>query len=310
MSYIKSTNDCGGDLGHKVGHGMIHISVVIPFYNAERHIEQCIESILSQSYPREHYEIIMVDNNSTDKSAAIVRRYYPRVKLISEDKQGAYSARNKGLGEAKGEIIAFTDPDCAPSRDWLQEIATAMDSSNVDIVIGRHEFFRDGFVLSMLEAYENEKNKYVFNSKIEELYYGHNNNMAVRKKLFNQIGPFVERSRGSDTIFVRQCVERYSYNVIGYYQKIRVRHMEIDCLHNYLRKVYIHSASRRKYRHIAYVKSLTNWDRFLVFLRTIKSQRYSLAKSAFLFGLLSIGLMYWNLGSIIAAWSSERESAS
>jgi glycosyltransferase involved in cell wall biosynthesis len=198
---------------------MIHISVVVPFFNSERYIGECVEGLLSQTYPMEHYEIVMVNNNSTDASAHIVKRY-PRVKLVHEGKQGAYAARNRGIKEANGEIIAFTDPDCMPYGDWLREIEAAMVHPDVGIVIGSHRFARDSFFLSMLADYQNEKNNYVLNSEIKELCYGHTNNMAVRKKLFDEIGPFVDRSRGSDTIFVRRCVERYSCNVVHYSPRI------------------------------------------------------------------------------------------
>ncbi len=96
---------------------MIHISVIVLFYNAERYIAGCIEGLLSQSYPLEQYEILMVDNNSMDASAKIVKKY-TCIKLVSEGKQGAYAARNRGLQEAKGGIIVFTDPDCVPFSNW------------------------------------------------------------------------------------------------------------------------------------------------------------------------------------------------
>jgi len=288
---------------------MIYISVIVPFYNADRYIVGCVEGLLSQNYPLEHYEIIMVDNNCTDDSAKIVKRY-PSVKLFSEEKQGAYAARNRGVREAKGEIIAFTDPDCVPSSDWLQKIAAAMVYSDVGIVIGSYQLARDSFFVSMLADYENEKNNYVLNGNIKELYYGHTNNMAVRKKLFDEIGAFIERPRGSDTIFVRSCVDRYSCEVVRYCPELRARHMEIDSLSRYFRKVFIYGDSRRKYRHIAYVRPLTNWERFLVFRRTVRTNGYSWIKSAILFGLLAIGLICWVLGSMNAAWSLKRKVAS
>ena len=67
---------------------MIQVSVVVPFYNSERYIADCVEGLLSQEYTAENYEIIMVDNNSTDASAEIVSRY-PRVKLVTEERKGA-----------------------------------------------------------------------------------------------------------------------------------------------------------------------------------------------------------------------------
>jgi len=71
------------------------LSVVIPFHGAERWIERCVEGVLSQAYPREAYEVLLVDNNSSDGSAGIVERY-PGVTLLHEPAQSAYAARNRG----------------------------------------------------------------------------------------------------------------------------------------------------------------------------------------------------------------------
>lgn len=288
---------------------MTYISVIVPFYNSEQHIAQCIEGLLSQEYPLENYEIIMVDNNSTDASAEIVRRY-PRVKLVSEKKQGAYSARNRGLKEAKGEIIAFTDPDCVPFSEWLQTISTAMSHPDVVVVIGSHQVDVDSPFLSLLMAYENERNNFVFNSKIKELYFGHTNNMAVRERVFDKVGQFVERYRGADTIFVRRCIESYSCEAIRYLPAMRVRHMEIDSLARFYHKSLIYGRSRGSFRHIVHLRPLNVKERLLIFRRTIQSQKYSRAKSALLFILLIVGLVYWNLGGISAKWNSERETLS
>jgi len=100
---------------------MPFITVIIPFFNAEQYIEKCIQSLLAQSYSQDSYEIIMINNNSTDASSAIVQRY-PEITALEEKKQGSYAARNLGILRAKGEIIAFTDSDCVPHVDWLQHI--------------------------------------------------------------------------------------------------------------------------------------------------------------------------------------------
>lgn len=103
----------------------IDISVVVPFYNAEKYIEKCAEALLTQSYPTTRYEIIMVDNNSTDRSVDLIKKY-PRIKLLSQQKQGSYAARNQGVAASKGTILAFTDADCVPSSDWLQKTRAAL----------------------------------------------------------------------------------------------------------------------------------------------------------------------------------------
>src|SRR5262245_52136328 len=248
---------------------MIRISIVIPFHNSEKYITECIEKLLSQNYPVEHYEIMMVDNNSTDLSADIVGRY-THVKLVSEKKQGAYAARNRAVREAQGGIIAFTDADCAASCNWLQEIESAMGDPQVGIAIGSYQLASDSFFLSLLEDYENEKNNYIFNSEIKELYYGYARNMIVRRSLFSELGLFVERNRGSDVIFVQKCIDRYSCAAVRYFPQVQVRHLEIETPSQYFHKVFIYGSSSQRYAQIVGTRPLTIRERFLVFRRTVR----------------------------------------
>ncbi len=94
------------------------VSVVIPAYNEEPYIAACIESLLNQEEPA--YEIIIVDNNSTDKTKEIAEKY--SVKIVSEKKQGITFARNKGFELATGDIIARTDADTRVRKDWIKKI--------------------------------------------------------------------------------------------------------------------------------------------------------------------------------------------
>jgi cellulose synthase/poly-beta-1,6-N-acetylglucosamine synthase-like glycosyltransferase len=97
------------------------VSVVVPAYNASRTIGLCVEALLNQDYPKDHYDIIVVDNRSTDDTREIVRRYPVRL-LEERDRQSSYAARNRGLRAACGELIAFTDSDCIPDRQWLRQL--------------------------------------------------------------------------------------------------------------------------------------------------------------------------------------------
>lgn len=278
---------------------LISISVVVPFYNVERYVGTCLEALLTQKFPCTDYEIIMVNNNSTDASAEIVQ-HYPGVKLLDEPKQGSYAARNRGIKQAKGGIIAFTDPDCVPKQNWLRQISVAMANPEVAIILGNYELARETFALAMLSAYEHEKRSYVFKSKIRELYFGYTNNMAVRKSLFRQVGPFVERARGSDTIFVRRCVNQYSCDLVRYCPEVTVRHLEINCVRKQYQKYFTYGRSRQKYKNIVYARSLTNGERVRVFLNAVKDQRYSPMKMVCLFVLLALGFVCWLSGSLSA----------
>lgn len=83
------------------------ISVIIPAYNADIYIEQCLSSLFCQTY--KHLEIIVVDDGSTDRTSEIVKTF--PVKLIRQENQGVSVARNRGISEATGEYIHFVDAD-------------------------------------------------------------------------------------------------------------------------------------------------------------------------------------------------------
>ena len=103
------------------------ISVIIPSYNSERTIENCLDSIETQSF-RGEYEIIVADS-SADRTAEIVSARYEKVNLIRFDKKtDPGTARNAGMSKAKGEIYAFIDSDCVATLNWLENIGRAHKS--------------------------------------------------------------------------------------------------------------------------------------------------------------------------------------
>src|SRR5678815_1507408 len=136
----------GGARRPRVHRLTMDFSIVVPFFNAERYIERCARALLAQAYPAERYEILMVDNNSTDSSARIVRGF-DRVRLLQESEQGSYAARNRGIDQARGDIVTFTDPDCEPRKDWLEQIGRAMDGPGTQLVLGDRLFAGDRGVL-------------------------------------------------------------------------------------------------------------------------------------------------------------------
>lgn len=112
------------------------ISVVVPVYNAENNIENCIKSILKQTY--QDYELILINDGSTDGSLKICQKYVQkdkRVRIISQTNRGVSETRNVGIRNAKGEYIQFIDSDDEITADMLELMVAEMQNSDVDIVI-------------------------------------------------------------------------------------------------------------------------------------------------------------------------------
>jgi len=97
------------------------ISVVIPAYNEEKYLGRCLRALRNQNYPRSCYEVIVVDNGSTDSTAEIARSCGARV--VREGVKGVAWARQRGALAAMGEVIAFTDADTIVLPHWLARIA-------------------------------------------------------------------------------------------------------------------------------------------------------------------------------------------
>ncbi|MBN2373233.1 glycosyltransferase [bacterium] len=98
----------------------IRFSVIIPAYNAEKTLPFCLEALSDQTFPGADYEIIVVDDGSTDETAKVVRRF--RAGYIYQLNKGPASARNRGANAARGQIILFTDSDCVPQHSWIEEM--------------------------------------------------------------------------------------------------------------------------------------------------------------------------------------------
>lgn len=101
------------------------VSVIIPTYNDWFRLDRCLSALSNQTYPREKFEIIVVNNNAFDIVPEEIKKY--KVNIFTECKAGSYAARNKGLSVAKGEVIAFTDSDCIPDQYWIDRAIDRFD---------------------------------------------------------------------------------------------------------------------------------------------------------------------------------------
>ncbi len=116
--------------------GEIMISVIVPVFNAEEYIENCILSILHQTYP--YFELILIDDGSTDHSMNICQKYEnedSRIKVLHQSNQGVSSARNVGILAARGDYITFVDADDTLEREALEKALDFIIKKNADLVV-------------------------------------------------------------------------------------------------------------------------------------------------------------------------------
>jgi hypothetical protein len=218
--------------------GEIDVSVVIPVYDAATTLADCLGSLLVQSLPRDRYEIIVVDNGSHDGSE-IIARETPGVVVLHELRPGPYAARNRGIREARGRAIAFTDPDCVPGPEWLEAGFSAI-VGGAQVVLGETLPAGRSRALDAFAAYVRARDEHVFNGGDPSRYYGRTNNMAVAREAFDSAGPFTETERGADTTFVRAVVGRWGTGSVRFEQRMQVRHAELATVRAHLRKTHIY----------------------------------------------------------------------
>lgn len=120
------------------------VSVIIPVYNDAARLRTCLQALLGQTYPSECFEIVVVDNGSTeDLSTGLLDD--ARIRVVHEAVPGSYAARNRGLEVATGQVLAFTDADCLPVAAWLQEAVGALTTQPpADLVGGPVQLFFEG----------------------------------------------------------------------------------------------------------------------------------------------------------------------
>lgn len=123
------------------------LSILIPAYNEQDYIETCLKPLvdIQEQYKNQNIEIeiIVCDNNSTDKTAELVKKYTPRVTLVTETMKGAHAARQKAFTVSTGDIVITLDADCIVDDAWIEHGLQNFQNPNVVSVAGLCEFSKD-----------------------------------------------------------------------------------------------------------------------------------------------------------------------
>jgi glycosyltransferase involved in cell wall biosynthesis len=194
-------------------------SVIIPTYNRPKPLAACLRSLKELAYPRDRFEVIVVDDGSSESLEPVVKPFRGQLDLtlLAQSNAGPATARNTGAARAKGDFLAFTDDDCAPASNWLTALAARFAAGPDCLIGGRtlNALRRNPYsaasqlLIDYLYSY--------YNSAADELSFFASNNLAMPTTCFHEVGGFdatFPLAAGEDREFCdrwRHCGYRLTY---------------------------------------------------------------------------------------------------
>ena len=211
-----------------------YLSIIIPSYNSKKTLEICLNSIFKSEY--KNFEVIVVDDSSTDNSCLIAKKF-PCKLIRLKERSGLAKARNVGASKAKGDILVFLDSDCIVDGEWLNKIVRNFKEYDIGATAAQYKdsinkSFIANFAFYELLFRESEFNKYVntFPSC----------NFACKKEIFKEVGGFSEDFKNASEDL------EFSYRLgkitkILWDPSISVAHHFRDRVNEYLKQQFISS---------------------------------------------------------------------
>ncbi len=195
------------------------ISVVVPFRNEENNLPKLLDGLLRQSYSKDNYEVILVDDHSTDRSNLLVSSFCagnPNFRLLNlgADQQGKKRALALAIEKATGGVIVTTDADCTVPKDWLVKINCSFQDGKTMVAIGAVKIEPDSSFFSRLQAIEFSS---LIGSSAATLSYGvptmcNGANLAFRKTAFVEVGGYegnLDIASGDDEFLMRKISKHF-----------------------------------------------------------------------------------------------------
>lgn len=199
---------------------MEKVSVILPIYNVEKYLKNCIESLTNQTY--ENLEIILVDDGSTDNSGNIcdeIEKTDERIKVIHKQNGGLAAARNTGYLEATGTYLMYIDSDDIVKKDVVKKCVEAIEKENSDVVIfGYEKVDEAGNIIETCKwenaTYTNEQMLGKLYDSIQEMSFGYAWNKLYRKSVIDE-----SKILGDAKVIDREDLI-YNLELLNYWEKI------------------------------------------------------------------------------------------
>lgn len=168
----------------------IQLSIIIPTYNRSCYLMEAIDSVLAQTY--EKYEILVIDDGSTDSTRESVKKYDGRVRYIYQENKGPSAARNNGIRNANGDLIAFLDSDDIWHADKLaQQVAAFYENPSLGIVATGYEVIDTKYQITSVNILNKEELKDIRNDHLYKNFFP-TPTVMIKKKCFEKVGFFNE----------------------------------------------------------------------------------------------------------------------
>jgi glycosyltransferase involved in cell wall biosynthesis len=211
------------------------VSVVIPVFNDAARLGYCLAALETQTFPGDKYEVIVVDNNSTDNVKQLVGNFSHAV-YVHESRPGSYAARNAGIKCAKGVVVAFTDSDCIPATDWIERgVVRLQQTPNCGLVAGKvNIFFKDPERPTAVELYE-RINAFRQHDYVRAQRFGATANVFTLRAVLDHVGPFNSDLKSSGDREWGQRVAGAGYSLV-YADDVQVSHPARRSLKEFYKK--------------------------------------------------------------------------
>ena len=168
------------------------LSIIVPVFDDAAGLHRCLVAMDRQTLSKNRFEVIVVDNGSRSALNRVVAPFR-FARLVMESKPGSYAARNAGVALAKGDIFVFTDADCEPSTDWLEQVVRVFDSQPELGALGGRINLRISGLRTTAELYELVLSPFPQQEFVQQMNFAATANLAVRAHVFRAVGRFNER---------------------------------------------------------------------------------------------------------------------
>jgi glycosyltransferase involved in cell wall biosynthesis len=234
--------------------------VVIPVYDGAETIAACVASVLGVEYPRERFEVVVVDNGSTDGTLEVLHAFGADVRVLSESTRGASAARNRGIRESCRPVIVLTDADCMVEPGWLASLVAPLADEQVGVVGGRILSRRSG---NRIERFGEQIHDHRRAIEEQDPPYAITMNWASRRAVLLEAGLFDESLLRAQDVDLSWRIGRLGYRLVYAHDAV-VRHHNERTIRGLVREGYVHGlhAVRLREKHAAYragAGSRRNW---------------------------------------------------